>query len=76
MHPQIRRSEPWSCPICGMTLEPLQPAVETGPSPELRDITRRFWIGTVFALPVVILDMAGDIRALNLHRLVPPVASM
>ncbi|MGH7105136.1 MAG: heavy metal-binding domain-containing protein, partial [Acetobacteraceae bacterium] len=44
MHPQIRRSEPGSCPICGMALEPLQPAAGSGPSPELRDMTRRFWI--------------------------------
>jgi Cu+-exporting ATPase len=59
-----------------MALEPLQPAIEAGPSPELRDMTRRFWIGAVLTLPVVILDMAGDVRALNLHRLVSPVASM
>jgi Cu+-exporting ATPase len=76
MHPQIRQSGPGSCPICGMALEPLQPAIEAGPSPELRDMTRRFWIGAVLTLPVVILDMAGDVRALNLHRLVSPVASM
>lgn len=42
MHPQIRRAEPGSCPICGMALEPLQPAAEAGPNPELRDMMRRF----------------------------------
>jgi P-type Cu+ transporter len=76
MHPQIRQPAPGSCSICGMALEPLRPAVEAGPSPELRDMTRRFWIGASLALPVVILDMAGDGRALNLHRLVSSGASM
>lgn len=76
MHPQIRQPEPGDCPICGMALEPLQPAIEAGPSPELRDMTRRFWIGVILALPIVIVDMGGDVRALNLHRLVSPVASM
>jgi Cu+-exporting ATPase len=76
MHPQIRRSEPGSCPICGMALEPLQPAAEGGSSPELRDMTRRFWIGAALALPTLILEMGGDIRALHLHHYIPPLVSM
>src|SRR5215213_1980951 len=40
MHPQIRRSGPGSCPICGMALEPLEPSLEEGPNPELIDMTR------------------------------------
>lgn len=76
MHPQIRRAGPGSCPLCGMALEPLQPAVESGASPELRDMSRRFWFGAVLALPIVILDMAGEVRALNLHQLVSPIASV
>jgi Cu+-exporting ATPase len=59
-----------------MALEPLQPAAAGGRSPELRDMTRRFWIGAVLALPVVILDMSGDIRALDLRHFIPPVVSM
>lgn len=76
MHPQIRQLTPGSCPICGMALEPLQPVAASGASPELRDMTHRFWIGAALAVPLVILDMAGDLRALNLHRLVPPVATI
>lgn len=75
MHPQIRQPAPGSCPICGMALEPLQP-VEPGASPDLRDMTRRFWIGAVLTLPIVALDMAGDMRALNPSGLVSPVFSM
>ena len=45
MHPEIRQVGPGSCPICGMALEPLLATAETGPNPELADMTRRFWIG-------------------------------
>jgi P-type Cu+ transporter len=38
-----------SCPICGMALEPTVPAVEDAPNPELRDMTRRFWVGVAVA---------------------------
>ena len=76
MHPQIRRSAPGTCPICGMTLEPLQPASETGQNLELRDMTRRFWIGAALAAPVVLLDMATELPALAAHRLLSPVLSM
>ena len=77
MHPQIRRAEPGSCPICGMALEPLQPtATESGPSPELRDMTRRFWIGAVLAFPLLLLEMGAHLSALNPQRLVSPLASL
>jgi Cu+-exporting ATPase len=42
MHPQIVRSEPGSCPICGMTLEPQTITADEKENPELRDMTRRF----------------------------------
>ena len=76
MHPQIRRSEPGTCPICGMTLEPVQPTTETGQNLELRDMTWRFWIGAALAAPVVLLDMTTEIPALSVHRLVSPVLAM
>ena len=45
MHPEVRQVGPGSCPICGMALEPVLATAETGPNPELADMTRRFWIG-------------------------------
>src|SRR5262249_51737569 len=42
MHPEIRQPTPGSCPICGMALEPVTAGADTGPSPELVDMTRRF----------------------------------
>ncbi|HEY2891291.1 MAG TPA: heavy metal translocating P-type ATPase [Dongiaceae bacterium] len=65
MHPQIRQIGPGNCPICGMALEPLEPAVDTGPSHELIDMTRRFWIALVFSLPVVALEMGGHLASLG-----------
>jgi Cu+-exporting ATPase len=72
MHPEIRRSEPGSCPICGMALEPIGVAEDAGPSAELTHMTRRFWIGAALAVPVVILDMAADLPGLNLSRYIQP----
>lgn len=66
MHPEIRRNEPGSCPICGMALEPELPTAETGPSPELQDMTRRFWVGSALALPVFVLEMTAHV--IDLHH--------
>lgn len=58
MHPQVRQTARGSCPICGMALELESGAmVEDGPNPELADFTRRFWIGTVLTLPLLVLTM-------------------
>ena len=61
MHPEIRQVGPGSCPICGMALEPEVASLESGPNPELADMTRRFWIGGALALPAVVLEMGGHL---------------
>ena len=75
MHPQIRRSEPGSCPLCGMALEPVQPAAAAEPNPELRDMRRRFWVGAALAVPLLLLEMGGDIPALNPNHYISALAS-
>lgn len=70
MHPEIVRDGPGSCPICGMALEPMMPAADAGPNPELRDMSRRFWVGLVLALPVLVLEMGRHI--FNVDAIVPP----
>ena len=70
MHPEIRRDAPGSCPICGMALEPEMPSVDSAPSPELVDMTRRFWIGSALAVPVFVLEMAAHL--VDLHQWVSP----
>ncbi len=61
MHPEIRQIGPGSCPICGMALEPEVVSLDDEPNPELADMTRRFWIGLVLALPAVVLEMGGHL---------------
>lgn len=76
MHPEIRQEGPGNCPICGMALEPVGAGIEEGPNPELADMTRRFWIGLVLSVPLLVLEMGSHIPALGLHDLVPPRLSI
>ena len=55
-----------------MALEPVTTGEDTGPSPELLDMTRRFWIGTALAVPVIILEMGAHLPGLNFHHFVSP----
>ena len=76
MHPQIRRSEPGNCPICGMALEPEGIPDAEGTSPELKDMTRRFVIGAILATPIFVLEMGGHLRVLKMDHLVSMAASL
>ncbi|AXK41566.1 copper-transporting P-type ATPase [Erythrobacter aureus] len=59
MHPEVRRTSMGSCPLCGMGLELESAAMAVDePNPELVDFTRRFWIGTVLTIPLLVLTMA------------------
>ncbi|MFZ3236694.1 MAG: HAD-IC family P-type ATPase, partial [Stellaceae bacterium] len=64
MHPQIVRGEPGSCPICGMALEPMTPATGDAANPELRDMTRRFWVGVALSAPLVAIAMSEQLAML------------
>jgi Cu+-exporting ATPase len=58
MHPEVERNRPGSCPICGMALEPTTIGVGgEEENAELRDMTRRFWIGAALTLPVFVFAM-------------------
>jgi Cu+-exporting ATPase len=59
MHPEIVRNEPGACPICGMALEP-RTVIASEENPELDNMTRRFWISTILAVPVFVMAMAAD----------------
>jgi Cu+-exporting ATPase len=72
MHPQIVRKEPGSCPICGMALEPMTPAAGDAVSPELRDMTRRFWVGVVLSVPLLAIAMAEHFNKAALDALIAP----
>jgi Cu+-exporting ATPase len=57
MHPEIVRDAPGSCPICGMALVPIA-GTGVADDSELRELTRRFWIGTGLSIPLVVLAMS------------------
>ncbi len=67
MHPEVRQDHPGSCPKCGMALEPVDASAgnDEGDNAELKDMTRRFWIGAALALPVFLLAMAHMIPPLG-----------
>ncbi|MEQ8229321.1 MAG: HAD-IC family P-type ATPase [Rhodospirillales bacterium] len=68
MHPEIVQVGPGDCPICGMALEPMGvPTGDEGPNPELVDFKRRFWIGAVLTVPLLILTM-GPFVGFSLPR--------
>ncbi len=60
MHPEVVRTEPGACPICGMALEPRTVTVAEE-NPELRDMTRRFWISLALTLPLLVIAMGSMI---------------
>ena len=70
MHPEIVRDGPGSCPICGMALEPVTVSLDQEENPELVDMTRRFWIAVILAIPVFALGMSDLIPGQPLQQMV------
>ncbi|HWA74606.1 MAG TPA: heavy metal translocating P-type ATPase [Polyangiaceae bacterium] len=73
MHPEIVRSGPGSCPICGMALEPRMPSVAEQENPELVDMRRRFWLSAALSAPTLALAMSDLIPGRPLQALSPGV---
>ncbi|WP_332751517.1 copper-transporting P-type ATPase [Hydrogenophaga sp.] len=59
MHPEIRQDHPGNCPKCGMSLEPVMPALDEAGNPELLDFQRRFWWTLPLTVVVTVLAMSG-----------------
>ncbi|GAB7024803.1 heavy metal translocating P-type ATPase [Geotalea toluenoxydans] len=57
MHPEVVRTEPGSCPICGMALEAKTVTATAEANPELVAMTRRFWFSLVLSIPVFLIAM-------------------
>ena len=72
MHPEVVQDHPGACPKCGMALEPRTTVAAEEENPELADMTRRFWVSTLLAVPVFILAMTSDL----LPSLLPSGLSM
>ena len=69
MHPEIIRDGPDVCPLCGMALDPMQITAEKPPNHELIDMTRRFRIGAIFAVPLLLMAMGDMIPAISFAHL-------
>ena len=74
MHPEIVRPGPGSCPICGMALEPRTVTSGTEDNPELRDMTRRFWISLALTAPLLAIAMGAMLWEMPLRHLVSTAA--
>lgn len=71
MHPEVIKIGPGSCPECGMDLEPKEVTADEEQSPELKSMSRRFWICLILTLPVFIWTMSEHIPGIALYERIP-----
>jgi Cu+-exporting ATPase len=71
MHPEIVRPGPGTCPICGMALEPRTVTAHEEDNPELRDMTRRFWISLALTVPLLGIAMADMLPGMPVQHALP-----
>jgi len=71
MHPEILRDAPGACPKCGMALVPVGAAAAEQDDAELRDLTRRLWVGVALSIPLVILAMSPMVGIMEPFGLAP-----
>lgn len=64
MHPEVQKTSPGNCPICGMALEAIGQPLPSEDK-EYWSMLNRFWIGVVFTIPVVILAMGSMFISLD-----------
>ena len=74
MHPEVVQDHPGNCPKCGMALEPRTVTLEEEENPELKNMTRRFWISAVLTIPLVIVAMGEFIPGVSFAGLASPRA--
>jgi P-type Cu+ transporter len=75
MDPEIVRSEPGPCPICGMALEPMTVSLDDGESAELLDMKRRFWVSALLTVPSFFLAMGEHVPGNPLAGVLDPTVS-
>lgn len=72
MHPQVRDIRNSGCPICGMALEPESVIVGEEDTTELDSMTKRFWVGAILSLPLLIIAMGDLIPGNPISSLIDP----
>ncbi len=71
MDPEVHENGPGACPKCGMALEPLAVAAEDDDNPELRDMSRRFWVSLALTTPVFLASMSEMIPGRPVQQALP-----
>jgi P-type Cu+ transporter len=71
MHPEIEQNHPGDCPKCGMPLElkEVTNKADEHAQREIRDLSRKFWIGFALTVPVLLLAMLPMIPRVSLEGL-------
>ena len=72
MHPEIVQDHPGNCPKCGMALEPRMVTAEIEENAELRDMSRRFWVSALLAIPVFLSAMAAEFWPERMAGIIAP----
>lgn len=76
MHPEIEQDRPGDCPICDMALEPKErPAEEDEDDEEAKSLGRRFRVGVLLTIPVVLLALGGMVPGIRFVGRVTPAVS-
>ncbi len=68
MHPEIIKDEVGACPICGMDLVPMQPDL-SAEEKTYKSLLKKFWIATVFTVPIFIIAMSEMLTNNPLYNL-------
>src|SRR6516225_1501949 len=71
MHPEVQQDHPGDCPICGMSLEPGIVDFDDEDVGEIESFSRKFWIGSALAIPVLTLAMEKYFPLVNLNAWIP-----
>jgi Cu+-exporting ATPase len=71
MDPEVRESKPGACPKCGMALEPEHPTAVDDGNPELRDMSRRFYVAALLSVPLLALTMGDMLLGHRLSNALP-----
>lgn len=77
MHPEIIKDNRGSCPICGMALQSITISAEETPHAELIELSRRFWIGVILTIPLLMLTMGMHIFGIKniIHHISPLISA-
>lgn len=72
MHPEIRQEKSGDCAKCGMRLELVGLAFEDDEEHKLlRSLSRKFFLGLVLAIPIVLLSLGEMFPAISLGAAIP-----